>query len=155
MSKSGDGPGIRVFPPVVYAVGFLIGYGVEQIWPIVEGSWKWTGIVGIILMGVSLVLVGPAIFKFRKASTPFDVRKPAAVLVTDGPYRYSRNPGYMALTLLYLGLTLLMESVWALVLLVPVLAVMTYGVVVKEEAHLERRFGDEYRAYKSQVRRWL
>ena len=82
------------------------------------------------------------------------MRKPATTLIKDGPYRYSRNPGYLALTLLYLGVVFLVESVWAGVLLIPVLVVMTYAVIKKEEAHLESVFGEEYRQYKSQVRRW-
>lgn len=155
MTNPGDGPGIRVIPPLVYAIAFLIGYGLKHAWPLVDESWKWTSAVGIILICASFFLAGPAILRFRRASTPFDVRKPATTLITEGPYRYSRNPLYLAMTLLYLGLVLLTESVWALVLLVPTLVVMTYGAVKKEEAHLERQFGDEYREYKSRVRRWL
>ena len=150
-----DGTGIWVIPPLVYAIAFLIGYGLEHTWPLVGESWKWTSAGGVVLISVSFFIVAPAILRFRRASTPLDVRKSAVTLVTEGPYRYSRNPQYLALTLFYLGLVLLTESVWALVLLVPTLVVMTYGVVKKEEAHLERQFGDEYREYKSRVRRWL
>ena len=155
MTNPGDSPGIRVIPPLVYAIAFLIGYGLEHAWPLVDESWKWTSAGGIILACASFFLVVPAILLFRRASTPLDVRKPATTLITQGPYRYSRNPQYLALTLLYSGLALLTASAWVLVLLVPTLVVMTYGVVKKEEAYLERHFGDEYREYKSRVRRWL
>jgi protein-S-isoprenylcysteine O-methyltransferase Ste14 len=128
MTNPGDGPGIRVI---------------------------WIRAGGIILICASFLLSGLAISRFRRASTPLDVRKPSKALITEGPYRYSRNPQYLALTFLYLGLAFLTECIWALVLLVPALAVMTYGVVRKEEAHLERQFGDEYRKYKSRVHRWL
>ena len=155
MSERKDSPGIRIIPPVVYLIGFLAGYGLEQFWPLAEAAWPWANLGGGLLIGVSVLLAAPSILRFRKAATPFDVRKPATALVTEGPYRYSRNPGYLALTLLYLGGVLLSESLWALALLVPVLVIMIHGVVKQEEAHLEALFGDEYREYKSQVRRWL
>ena len=139
----------------MYLTSFLIGYAVERKWPLFEVSWTGTTLGGVILVSASFLLVGPVILRFRKASTPFNVRRPATVLIKEGPYRYSRNPGYSALTLLYVGLALLTESPWALILLVPTLVVMTYGVVKKEEEHLEKQFGEEYREYKSRVRRWL
>ena len=85
---------------------------------------------------------------------PFDVRKAATTLVTDGPYRFTRNPGYLALTLIYLGLGFLFSSGWA-VLLVPTLLIMNVAVVRKEEQHLQARFGEEYLHYRATVRRWL
>ena len=155
VSRTGDGPGIRVIPPLLYVVGFVIGYGLEFVWPVVDGSWTWSEAGGIVLICLSFLLVGPAIWRFRRASTPFDVRKPATALIKDGPYQHSRNPGYLALTLFYLGVVFLVESVWACVLLIPILVIMTYAVIKKEEAHLENVFGEEYRLYKSQVRRWV
>ncbi len=93
--------------------------------------------------------------RFKRAETPFDVRKPATTLVTDGPYRYTRNPGYLALTLLYLGVGFLLGSVYVVVLVTPAILVMNVAVVRKEEEHLEARFGEEYLHYKASVRRWL
>lgn len=150
-----NGPQIRVIPPLVYLVAFLIGYGLEQLWPLTKVSWPWNTATGVILICLSVLMVSPAIVRFRRAATPFDVRKPATALVTDGPYRYSRNPGYLALTLLYLGGALLVESVWVLILLAPTLVVMTHAVIKKEEEHLEAQFGEAYCQYKVKVRRWL
>jgi len=102
------------------------------------------------------LLIAPTVMRFRKADTPFfDFRKPATTLITDGPYRYSRNPGYLALTLLYLGLGVLISSAWVCVLVVPTLLIMNVAVVRKEEQHLESQFGEEYLRYKTAVRRWL
>ena len=155
VSSVEGGPGIRVIPPLLYVVGFLIGVALEFVWPVIDGSWRVSDIGGIVFICLSVILGGPAILRFRRASTPFDVRKPATALVTEGPYRHSRNPGYLALTLLYVGVALLIESVWVVVLLVPVLVVMTSAVIRNEEQHLEEVFGEEYRMYKSQVRRWV
>jgi protein-S-isoprenylcysteine O-methyltransferase Ste14 len=80
---------------------------------------------------------------------------PTTALVTGGPYRISRNPIYLALTLVYLGLALAWGSLWPVVLLAPLLIVMRYGVIGREERYLEARFGDAYRAYRAAVRRWI
>jgi protein-S-isoprenylcysteine O-methyltransferase Ste14 len=97
----------------------------------------------------------PVLMRFRRAGTPFDVRKRASALITDGPYRFSRNPSYVALTLLYVGLGVILNNAWVLLLVIPVLLVMHFGVVLREERHLEAVFGEEYVWYKLAVRRWL
>ncbi|HEU5040160.1 MAG TPA: isoprenylcysteine carboxylmethyltransferase family protein, partial [Gemmatimonadales bacterium] len=76
-------------------------------------------------------------------------------LVTDGPYRFTRNPMYLGFTLWYLAGTAWVNSLWLLVLLPVVLLVMQRGVITREEAYLERRFGREYTEYRARVRRWL
>jgi protein-S-isoprenylcysteine O-methyltransferase Ste14 len=81
--------------------------------------------------------------------------KPTTALVTKGPFRYSRNPIYVALTLLYLGVALLINALWILLLVVPAVLVLRYGVIAREEAYLTRKFDDVYRQYTAQVRHWL
>ena len=81
--------------------------------------------------------------------------KPTTALVTAGPFGSSRNPIYVALTLLYLGVAFLVNALWILLLVVPVLLVIRYGVIAREEAYLTRKFGDVYHQYTAQVRRWL
>lgn len=80
---------------------------------------------------------------------------PATTLVVAGPFRFSRNPMYLARTLLYVGLALLANALWVLAALVPLLIVMHYGVIKREERYLERQFGDAYLQYRAAVRRWL
>jgi protein-S-isoprenylcysteine O-methyltransferase Ste14 len=75
--------------------------------------------------------------------------------VTDGPFRYTRNPIYVALTLFYLGIGVVLNALWVLLLIVPLIVVMQLGVITREERYLERKFGDEYLRYKARVRRWL
>ena len=93
--------------------------------------------------------------EFRRARTSFDVRKPSTSLITTGPFRFSRNPIYLAMTLLQLGIGIAVDGVWILAALVRALVAMHYGVIVREERYLERKFGDAYRGYKTSVRRWL
>ena len=91
----------------------------------------------------------------QAAGTNIDPMLPARAIVTSGPFRYSRNPLYLALTLLYLGLTLALNTWWGLVMLVPLFIVMDRGVVLREERYLEQKFGEIYRQYRSDVRRYL
>jgi protein-S-isoprenylcysteine O-methyltransferase Ste14 len=72
-----------------------------------------------------------------------------------GVFRFSRNPLYLSLTLLYIGISLLFNALWALLLLLPLLVIVQIGVIQREEVYLERKFSDEYLRYKAQVRRWL
>jgi len=153
--EASSGPGIRIPPPVIYVAALLIGIGLNYVWPTSLLPSPWRYIVGIVITVVASVVITPVLTRFRRAGTPFDVRKPASTLITDGPYRFSRHPSYVALTLLYIGVALLLDSRWVLILAVPLLLVMDQWVVRKEERHLEAKFGEEYRRYKSAVRRWL
>jgi len=84
-----------------------------------------------------------------------DIRKPTNAIVSTGPFAFSRNPLYISLTLLYTGISLVVNTVWPLVFLPVVLIVMHYGVILREERYLERLFGEEYQQYRAKVRRWL
>lgn len=90
-----------------------------------------------------------------RAGTPVRPNQPTTAIVTDGPYRYTRNPLYLALTGVYTGISLIVNALWPLVLLVAVLFVIQWGVVAREERYLEGKFGESYLAYKRRVRRWL
>ena len=89
------------------------------------------------------------------AGTNVNPALPTTATVASGPFRFSRNPLYLALTLLYLGLTLAFNTWWGIVVLVPVLIIMHHGVVLREERYLEQKFGETYRQYRSKVRRYL
>ncbi len=93
--------------------------------------------------------------QFRRHNTSFKPHEPSTALITEGPYRFSRNPMYLALSLLYAGIGIAADSPWTLALLVPLLIVLHYGVIIREERYLERKFADAYRRYKSSTRRWL
>ncbi len=142
-------------PPLIYLASGVLGILIDALLlPSVKFD-DWIRITGAALGVVSLGVLPPVLSRFRSARTPFDVRKPASTLVTDGPYRFSRNPAYVALTLLYIGVALLLDSGWVLIFAMPLLLVMDQWVVLKEERHLEAKFGEQYRRYKSAVRRWL
>ena len=111
--------------------------------------------IGVVCVLVSLPLALTTLRALSRAHTPVDPMKPTTALVTEGPFRYSRNPIYVALTLLYLGVAFLVNALWILLLVVPALVVIRYGVIAREEVYLARKFGEAYRQYTTQVRRWL
>ncbi len=112
----------------------------------------WLG--GILLAaGIFLAMWGRRVME--RAGTNVNPTLPSTALVATGPFLFSRNPLYVALTLMYVGLALLANALWVLVLIVPVLVVLHYGVVRREERYLETKFGDAYREYRSRVRRYL
>ncbi len=88
-------------------------------------------------------------------NTPFDVRKSPSALIVDGLYRFSRNPSYVALVLLFIGLGVALSNLWVLIALVPATLIIDRYVIPEEERRLEEVFGEEFRAYKARVRRWL
>ena len=111
-------------------------------------------------MGFPLLCIGAGLAVWSRrclenAGTNVNPVLPATALVVTGPFRFSRNPMYVARTVLYLGLGLLMNALWVIAVLVPLLLVMQYGVIQREERYLEATFGEAYRRYRSAVRRWL
>ena len=150
-----DNAGVIMPPPFIYGAGLLIGLGLDYLWPIALLPDRGRYLVGFIMIGVSGVLIARVVFEFRKAGTKLDPRRPTSAVVTTGPFRFSRNPSYLSLSLLYVGIGIAVDSVWVLGMLVPALTVMHYGVIFREERYLEGKFGEEYRRYKASVRRWL
>ncbi len=150
----GETAGVLAPPPLIYLVPLAVGVLLHR-WRAVPLLTPTTALVlGIACILPALVAL-PALMAFRRAGTRAEPWRPTTALVTTGPYRFSRNPMYVGFTLLYLGIGFLTNSLWPLLLLPLVLVVMHFGVIVREEAYLERLFGEEYRAYRRRVRRWL
>ncbi len=150
-----DAPGVVAKPPLIYVAGLLLGLALDYVFPIAVLPNTVQYVAGFVLIGVSVLLVASVLRRFRRAGTNIDVHKPTTAIVTEGPFRYSRNPAYVALSLLYAGLGVAADSLWILGLLIPILIIMRYGVIQREERYLERKFGEDYLRYKRAVRRWL
>jgi len=153
--SSGDNPGVVAFPGLLYAAAFAIAYGLNLAWPmevLPQPGARWVGIA-LCTAGAALILWG--IVTMRRARTNIYPGLPATALVTDGPFRFTRNPLYVALAILFAGLSLEVDMAWGFVVLVPLLLVMHYGVIRREERYLEGKFGDAYRAYLGRVPRYL
>ena len=151
-----DNSGAVVHPPLLYLGALAVALVLDWLWPAdfiaSRNVQYWVG--GSVIVA-SFVLVAPAFRQFFRAGTNIPTNRPSTAVVIGGPYRLSRNPIYVSMTMLIGGIGIAFDSAWVLVLLVPVLIVMRYGVIAREEAYLERKFGDEYLRYKRSVRRWL
>ena len=153
--QSQDTPGVIAPPPLIYGGTFLIGYLLNLAYPTRVLPTQLTYIVGWPLITLAGFLVILGVWALRHAETPVDPYKSTTTLVLNGPFRFSRNPMYLSLTLLYTGLGVLLNLLWTILLLPVALAMMHYGVIVREERYLESKFGEEYRRYRAKVRRWI
>ena len=111
--------------------------------------------LGILLVVAAVVLFAASVGKFRAAGTPVPGNKATTVIVRSGPYRFSRNPIYLAFSLLQVGIAIWVNSLWLVATLIASVAVMARIVIPREEQYLERRFGADYLDYKKSVRRWV
>ena len=151
-------PGVYFPPPLLFILPLGAGILLHQWLPlhIVTGQWAVVGvIIGWLLIGVWAGLSGWAVVTFRRRHTPIMPNRPATHLVTWGPYRFSRNPMYLGLSVLYLGLAVRINTIWP-VFFFPVVIVLLYYLVIRhEERYLSTAFGNEYDPYCASVRRWL
>lgn len=153
------GPNIRI-PPAFFLAGFLAGLlldaTVQRIQlaggPATQRALATTGWV-IVWLALTIALSG--VLTFRLAGTTMWPFRSASRLVQHGPYRFTRNPMYLGMTLAYVGFTLVMNTAWPLILLPLVLFGLGKGVIEVEERYLGEMFGEEYAAYMRRVRRWL
>ena len=144
-----------VRPPLVYLISLAAGAVIQIAMPLPFLPGMLAVPLAAPLIVLAIALVSYSIAKFRAAGTPVPARKPTTVIVRTGPYRFSRNPIYLAFSLLQLGIAIWVNSLWRLATLVGAVALMHFVVIPKEEQYLERKFGAEYLDYKAPVRRWL
>ena len=144
-----------ILPPYLYGSVLAVGVVLHFLLPIrVFSRWQIGIIAGMLLLAVGVFVLVWAVRTFTRGGV--DPRfKPVGNLVTTGPFAYSRNPMYIAFTLIYLGISLLVNTAWSLFFLLPVLITMHHGVIRREERYLTSRFGEEYQRYRAQVRRWV
>ena len=150
-----DAPGVIAPPPLIYLAGLGLGFLLDELLPSASLSGTLATVLGVLLVAGGLVLAGSFVRAFRRANTPVDPGRATTAIVTTGPYRLSRNPGYLAMAMAYVGIALLTNTLWAFATLVPALILIDRGVIKREERYLERKFGEDYLRYKARTRRWL
>jgi protein-S-isoprenylcysteine O-methyltransferase Ste14 len=153
--------GVNFPPPFYFVLGFLAGWLLHRVVPLLASDANGTGGIarmpasGWILIGAGVVLGGWAQITFRRHHTTLIPNRPATAMVTDGPYAFTRNPMYVSLTLIYLGLALLTGMLWPIIVLPIVLILLTMLVIRREERYLESAFGAAYAEFRKRVRRWV
>ena len=145
-------------PPVLYLACLILGLVLDRVLPLPltlpeSPAVRWTAGGGLILLGVAILAAGAR--NFARAGTSLQSSQPVRALVTTGMHAWTRNPIYIGMFLLYAGIGWAARSPWILALALPLAVLVRYVVVAREEAYLERRFGDAYRDYQARVRRWL
>jgi len=150
--------GVIARPPLLFLAALLLGLVSDRLLPLpflVPGIDLVHWIVGGSLILIGLALFAAGIRNFSGAGTPIPTNQPTRALVTTGIHGWSRNPIYLGMFLIYDGIGIAASSPWVLLLTLPLAIIIRYGVVAREEAYLERRFGDSWRDYKVRVRRWV
>jgi protein-S-isoprenylcysteine O-methyltransferase Ste14 len=150
--------GVIVRPGKLFLAALLLGMASDRLLPrpfAVPGTDLVRRMTGGSVSLVGLALAAAGIRSFSRAATPVRSKEPTRVLVTTGIYGWTRNPIHLGMLLIYGGIGIAARSPWTLIVALPLAITIRYGVVGREEAYLERRFGDAYRDYKARVRRWL
>ncbi|MFN2637226.1 MAG: isoprenylcysteine carboxylmethyltransferase family protein [Gemmatimonadaceae bacterium] len=156
LASSKDSPGVLVFPPLLFGGTLVLGLVLHALVPLgLRLPVLPARAAGVVLVIGGALLARWAETTMHEAGTNVNPGKPTTAIVIAGPFRYTRNPLYLAVTAVYGGISLLVPAVWPLLLLVLVLIVLQWGVIMREERYLERKFGEPYREYRKQVRRWL
>jgi protein-S-isoprenylcysteine O-methyltransferase Ste14 len=150
--------GLIARPPLLFLGALLTGFVLDRLLrlPFPDpgiGLDPWIAGGPLILIGLGLAAAGMR--NFSQAGTPVRSIRPTRALVTTGVHGWTRNPIYLGMFLVYGGIGVAERSPWTLLLVLPLAITIRYGVVAREEAYLERRFGNAYREYKDRVRRWL
>jgi protein-S-isoprenylcysteine O-methyltransferase Ste14 len=155
MADNQDNPGIRVPPPLIYLLPLILGLLLDRRAHVPFLPRSVARGLGWSLLGGGVLLSRWFITTMRQADAPVRTDRPVPRLTTEGPFRYTRNPGYLCLAMIYAGIAVLRNSLWAILLLPLVLVVIQREVIGREERYLKRTFGEEYLTYKHRVRRWV
>jgi len=150
MADTADTAQVIIRPPLAWGLAVLAGLALHWLVPV---PFLRTDLPAIWLG--ALALFAGAIVTMTRAGSNVPTNRPTTTIVESGPYRFTRNPIYLGMFLGLIGLAIALDNLWLLLTLVPFALVIRYGVVTREEAYLDRKFGDVYRAYRSRVRRWL
>jgi protein-S-isoprenylcysteine O-methyltransferase Ste14 len=150
-----DHSGVFVPPPLLYALVFIVGMLLQRVWPVGTLPRQVGRATGIVCIVSGMILIVWSIQTFWRVGTSVIPVRLSTAIVTDGPFRFTRNPMYVVLALLYLGAAFWLNMLWPLLLFPVLLFLVQFYVITREEQYLERKFGEEYLQYKSTVRRWM
>ena len=150
-----DVAGVPLPPPLIFVAGLAAGGVAELVRSTSGPAWPISAAIAVAGVLAFMALAGAAVGRFRRAGTTENPFRPSTALVVDGPFRFTRNPMYLGMAALYVGLAFLLGIMWALLFLPFVLVAIDRLIIAREEPYLERKFGQDYVEYKKRVRRWI
>ena len=157
MANRADNPGVYIPPPLIYVLTFLAAVYAQKIYRIDDSMFhkRSVKIAGIIFLMIALFFLVRSLRQFIKSKNTLVTIKPSSSLQANGIYSLTRNPMYVGLAIVYLGISCLIGNWWNIILFPLLLFIVQEYIIKSEEKYLERRFGQVYLDYKSKVRRWL
>ena len=147
-TDAGDNPGVLVHPPFLYLFGLALLIIVHTLYPLPMAPPRVLLIPGILVAAVGFVLAGWGRRTMIAAGTHINPQKPTTAIVENGPFRWTRNPLYLSISLVFLGVTLVLNEWLGIAILVVLMLVIEFGVIRREERYLDAKFGDAYRDYR-------
>lgn len=154
-AASEDNPGVIAFPPLIFATCALLGAGAHWLWPLPLLPALAARVIGAALAVAAGTQAIWAARSMRRAGTNVNPSQPALAIVVAGPYAYTRNPMYLSLCTLQVGLGLLLNGLLPVLFIIPLALILQFGVIKREERYLTAKFGENYLAYQRRVRRWV
>ena len=145
----------KILPPLIVLAALALAIALEWILGFRLFRLPVQIFLGLLFTGLGIILFALALNALRAAKTALSPLEPTTTIVNDGPYAYSRNPIYLAYTILYFGLVVLFDLFWGIVLFGPLIFALIHYAIMPEETYLARKFPEEYSAYKARVRRWF
>jgi protein-S-isoprenylcysteine O-methyltransferase Ste14 len=150
-----DNAGVRIPPPLIWAVLLLIGLSIDSAWFSLELANMLEMVIGGLILCVAIYIMVVSAPRFKRAGSNIEPWKPTTTIIMDGMYARSRNPIYLAMLIGFAGFAIAAGSIASFALLVVFWAILQFYVVAREERYLEAKFGQEYTDYRNIVRRWL
>lgn len=154
-AKQPDHAGVAFHPPLLLLVSLAVGFLLRWLVRLPALALPASAKIGAAIVALSFGIFFWAVATMLRGHASIPTNTPTDVIVTRGPYRFSRNPIYLSMILLHVGVGVWTGSLWFFILAAVCVALLTLGVIVREERYLERKFGGEYLSYKSRVRRWI
>ena len=154
-NATADRANVIASPTVVFAGFLVLGFGLDMIWPAAFLPDSWGLPLGFIVIFAAVSIKLFAVREMVQVKTNLNIRKPANDIATSGPYSVSRNPLYIGMILLNIGIGCIVNSLWIFLLSAGLAAALQKAVIEPEETYLEKKFGDKYLRYKARVRRWF
>ena len=150
-----DNPGVIAFPPLIWLVNVVISVLVHLFVRLPIMRYSVCLVCGSVFIILAPTLALWALRTMKTAGTNVDPAKPALTIVRDGPFRFTRNPMYLALCMLQVALGFFLNDWITLFFVAPVALILHYGVILREEKYLTAKFGEPYLQLKREVRRWI